>query len=317
MTEFDNEKLSRILSIYTKLRNGDVVNKEQEAERYGVNERSIRRDIDEIRNYLSNNAEANDYIELVYDGKVKGYRFKAKDKFKLDGAETLAICKILLDSRSLSKSAMTELVGKVIDQCYPNEKAVVKDMVKNEMFHYVQPQHDDKFLPNMWGIANAIKQNRYIDIEYSRSDTGKNVKRHLMPLAIIFSEYYFYLTAYIKNEEFKDRADVINDKVPTIYRIDRIKKIKICDEKFTVPYKDRFEEGEFRKRVQFMFTGELRKVQFTFTGSGIDSILDRLPTAKIISQKGNSYVIRAEAYSIGMDMWLRIQGDKVTDIEYK
>ena len=44
------------MDIYTKLINGYLVNKKEEALKYGVNERSIQRDIDDIRNYLENNA---------------------------------------------------------------------------------------------------------------------------------------------------------------------------------------------------------------------------------------------------------------------
>ena len=46
------DQISRVLQIYTKLTDGYVVNKSEEAARYGVNERSIQRDIDSIRNFL-------------------------------------------------------------------------------------------------------------------------------------------------------------------------------------------------------------------------------------------------------------------------
>ena len=53
MEDNKNDKIERVLGIYTKLMNGDLVNKMQEAQKYGVNERSIQRDIDDIRNFLS------------------------------------------------------------------------------------------------------------------------------------------------------------------------------------------------------------------------------------------------------------------------
>lgn len=48
----------------------------------------------------------------------------------------------------------------------------------------------------------------------------------------MFSEYYFYITAFIDDEEVIKDFDVINDSFPTIYRIDRIKNLKVLDEKF-------------------------------------------------------------------------------------
>lgn len=49
MDEIKNDKIERVLGIYTKLINGCLVNKGEEAQNYGVNERSIQRDIDDIR----------------------------------------------------------------------------------------------------------------------------------------------------------------------------------------------------------------------------------------------------------------------------
>ena len=52
MDEYKNGKIERVLGMYTKLLSGNVINKFDEAQEYGVNERSIQRDIDDIRNRL-------------------------------------------------------------------------------------------------------------------------------------------------------------------------------------------------------------------------------------------------------------------------
>lgn len=136
-------------------------------------------------------------------------------------------------------------------------------------------------------------------------------------MAIMFSEYYFYLTAFIDDEKVRQGFDVINDSFPTIYRIDRIKSLKMCDETFRIPYSSRFEEGEFRKRIQFMYGGKLQRVEFAYTGNSIDSVLDRLPTAKILHEEGNRYTISAEVFGTGIEMWIRSQGDMITDVKYR
>ena len=43
----------RILNIYIRLCEGRILNKKEEAERFGVDERSIQRDIDDIRAFLN------------------------------------------------------------------------------------------------------------------------------------------------------------------------------------------------------------------------------------------------------------------------
>ena len=53
----DNGKIDRVLGIYSKLMGGALVNKAEEARNYGVNERTIQRDIDDIRNHLEAGAE--------------------------------------------------------------------------------------------------------------------------------------------------------------------------------------------------------------------------------------------------------------------
>ena len=65
-------------------------------------------------------------------------------------------------------------------------------------------------------------------------------------------------------------------------------------------YANRFEEGEFRKRIQFMFGGKLRKVKLKYKGLSIESVLDRLPTAKIIKENDGEYILTVEAYGNGM-----------------
>ena len=147
------------------------------------------------------------------------------------------------------------------------------------------------------------------------SDLNATVVRKIQPLALMFSEYYFYLTAFIDDEEIKANFEVINDSFPTIYRIDRIQEYKVLNERFHIPYNNRFEEGEFRKRVQFMYGGKLQRVKFLYKGDIIEAVLDRLPTAKIINEEDGIYTISAEVFGKGIDMWLRSQGNLVEIIE--
>lgn len=80
---------------------------------------------------------------------------------------------------------------------------------------------------------------------------------------------------------------------------------------FENPYRDRFEEGEFRKRIQFMYGGRLRSIRFIYKGSSVEAVLDRLPTAQIIAKRPEGYLISAEVFGDGIDMWIRSQGNMV------
>lgn len=313
----NKDKTKRVLGMYQKLINGSIINKAEEAHIYGVNERSIQRDIEDIRSFLDGEVEQSGIENtVIYDRIKKGYRLEQIDKLKLSNSEILAICKILLDSRAFTKKEMSNILSRLIDCCVPktNQK-LVKDLISNEEYHYIEPQHKSEFVDKVWDIGQAIREHKYLEIKYHRRKEDAVVTRKIQPVAIMFSEYYFYLTAFIDDEVTKANFDVINDSFPTIYRIDRIQEYTVLDEKFHIPYGNRFEEGEFRKRIQFMYGGKLRKVKFTYKGDSIEAILDRLPTAKIISEDDGKYTLTAEVFGKGIDMWLRSQGDLIEVIE--
>ncbi len=48
-----------------------------------------------------------------------------------------------------------------------------------------------------------------------------------------------------------------------------------------------------------MYTGELKKVEFIYSGDSIEAVLDRLPTAFVKSQENGKFHISAEAYGEG------------------
>lgn len=318
-------KIERVLGIYSRLINGETINKANEAVRYKCNERSIQRDIEDIRNYLDTEGVVNGVLNsVIYDRLAKGYRIEKYREQKLTNPEVLAICKILLDSRAFTKSEMSQMMEKLIDNCIPKEnQMIVKELIRNEEYHYIEPHHKSCFLDKMWDIGNAINKHRYVRICY-QGIQGTQVKtRKLKPLAIMFSDYYFYLAAFIDDEKIRENFDVINDSFPTIYRIDRIQEYEVLDEKFHIPYSDRFQEGEFRKRIQFMYGGRLRKVKFNYSGYSVEAVLDKLPTAKIIDEMEHKdgirkiYTISAEVFGNGIDMWLRSQGDNIQILEGK
>ena len=60
-----------------------------------------------------------------------------------------------------------------------------------------------------------------------------------------------------------------------------------------------------------MYGGKLQKIKFKYTGTDVDAILDRIPTAEVISKEDDGLIISAEVFGQGVDMWIRSQGDSV------
>lgn len=251
--------------------------------------------------------------DVIYDKTLNGYRIEDPNMQAFENCEILAVCKILLESRSMRKDEMFPILDKMLSCCVPERnRKIVRELVSNEKYHYIEPHHQQPVLPGLWELGQAIQHQQVVEIIYERNKAPKLVRRRVQPVGIMFSEYYFYLTAFLENREsFENPGDLF----PTIYRIDRIKSFHILNEHFKVPYKDRFQEGEFRKRVQFMYGGRMEKITFKYTGPSLESVLDRLPTAEIMEQEDDGWIIRAEVFGKGIHMWIRSQGEYIKVIE--
>ena len=308
----------RMLELYTRLAEGKLIYKAEEAEHYKCSLRSIQRDIEDLRTFFHNQSDASGVVQdIIYDKKLKGYKLVPPLRNVLSNKEVFAVLKILLESRSLSKEELDPILDKLIDCCVPKEcKGYVTNLISNERFHYVPPRHNKEVLDTMWRLGEALRQHKEVEIDYKKPSDGSLVHRVLRPAGIMFSEFYFYLAGFIvpkEDDSFKEEVE--KDPFPTIYRIDRIESLEVTDRHYNVPYDSRFEEGEFRKRVQFMFGGKLRKVRFYYTGSNPEPVLDRLPTAEIIEKNEKGFLISAEVFGSGIDMWIRSQGDLVEVVE--
>ena len=302
--EQNGVKSARLLEIYSRLSEGAVLKKSELAQDFHVTQRSIQRDIEDLRCFF---AERHLEQDVIYDTKLRGYRLIQATPKGLSNSEILAVCKILLESRSMRKDEMLPILDKLIFCAVPeSSQKAVKALIANEELHYVEPHHNRPILDGLWEIGQAIKNQQIIEIEYERMKEPRLVRRRVQLVGIMFSEYYFYLTAFLEDKTDFENPD---DLFPTIYRIDRIHSFKVLDEHFRIPYTSRFEEGEFRKRIQFMYGGKLERVKFRYSGPSIEAVLDRLPTARILSQDENGWTVEAEAFGKGIEMWLRSQGD--------
>ena len=304
----------RTLDMYVRLCEGKLINKEEEARRYGVNPRSLQRDIDDIRTFLAERSvrEGTDNRSVEFDRSCQGYYIKGSEGSLMSNAEILAVSKILLESRAFTKHEIHTILDKLIQGCVPQENIkLVGELISNEMFHYVELNHKSATKEMMWELGEEIKERNVISINYDRGTGRKGtIKRTVVPVAVLFSEYYFYLIAYILEKKERGNLQQKYD-YPAIMRVDRISSYKETGEKFRIAYRDRFEEGEFRKRIQFMFGGKLQNLVFRYTGVSLEAVLDRLPTARIKEVTENGSIIEAEVFGEGIMMWLLSQGDTI------
>ena len=305
-------KNSRTLDMYVRLCEGKIVNKADEARRFGVDERSIQRDIDDIRAFLDERSMSGDGRTIEYDRSKKGFVMAGAEPSMMTNSEILAVAKILLESRAFTKRELKTILDKLVEGCVPlTNMKLISELIANEKYHYVELNHKEYIQDKLWEIGVDIKERNLISIRYARANAPReSIKRIVEPVSIMFSEYYFYLNAFIVEKDAAGKY-VHKYSYPAIFRIDRIKNYKQLDEKFRTSYSNRFEEGEFRKRIQFMYAGELMTIKLRYYGDNPEPILDRLPTARVIEQYAHECTIEAEVFGKGCLMWLLSQGDKV------
>lgn len=303
----------RTIDMYVRLCEGKVINKSEEARIFNVDERSIQRDIDDIRAFLDERSfESGDTRQIVYDRKKRGFTMIGAEPSMMTNSEILAVSKILLESRAFTKKELNGVLDKLMNGCVPLKNfKIVSDLIANEKYHYVELNHKEYIQDKLWDIGSDIHEHNLVTLRYARlAAPRESIKRIIEPLSILFSEYYFYLNAYIVEKDNSGKY-VHKYDYPAIFRVDRIKGYSKMNEKFSVPYSNRFEEGEFRKRIQFMYAGRLQRIQMKYYGSNPEPILDRLPTARIVEQYDSESTIEAEVYGNGIVMWLLSQGNMI------
>lgn len=301
-----SQKKNRILDIFYRLMRGESLSVSKIADEYNVSTKSISRDINEIKNFLCENRELVGHTELKYSSVMKSYYLEFEN-FLLN-KELLVIIKILLGCRAFSKMDMLMLSNKLENFISYNDKKIIQGILAKEMYHYNPVSHDCKSLiDNIWKLTHCINEKKEISVSYYKMDRTL-IERRIKPIAIIFSDYYFYLIAYHSNKD---------DWKPIYYRIDRIVNIIEHRVNFSLEKAHDFDEGDLRNKIQFMFPGEYMKIKFEYYGPSVQAILDKIPTAKVIAINGNTKIIEAETYGIGINMFLLSQGKMIKILEPK
>jgi len=281
------------------LRGEDISVKNLAAE-YDVSTKSISRDINGLKKFLVKHRKLVGNAELRYSYREKCYRLYM-DEF-LTNKELFSLIEVLIGARVFSKTELLALVEKMKRFATPDDRPKLDELIRRELYYYPEVKHDcESVQAVLWRLINCIMDKREISIEYYRADR-KWVTHRLRPASVLFNDFYFYLIAF--------NTEGTLDK-PLYFRVDRIKYITEHRKKFTHMDAPDFDEGLLRQRSLFMWAGKLRTIRFEFSGSSIQAVLDKLPTARVIERKGKIYTVQADVYEDGIKMWLLSQGHRI------
>ncbi len=302
------KKVNTLLKLYDKLIEDGKIDGVAFKEEYCLSNKTFQRYVNELREHLQEQEFSIEDEYIRYDRKSNKYKL-VKHK-RLPKEQILVITKILLESRALNKEELNQLIDRLIDFGYKQDKTILKILIANEKDNYKAVSHECSLIDLIWQLNYASKREGKISFLYKRAD-GKKKKRIVQPVGLLFSEYYFYLAAHIEKKEYE---------YPTIFRVDRISELSFNMKSLESRERKRpdilrFQEGVYRKQIAFMQTGNLLNVELKCKAFLYEVIEDKLPNAEITSIDSEFIKVRANVFGKGVEMWILSQAAAVEVIK--
>lgn len=293
----EGTRQERLLEIFFRCMRGENLSIQMLANEYDVSTKSISRNISDLKAFLADHRDLVGNTDLLYSTQDRCYHLYM-DEF-LANKELFALVEVMIGARAFSKEELLVLTDKLKRFTSTEDRHKLNELIRKEIYHYSEVKHDcDSVQETLWKLVTCITEKREITIEYYRTDRAWRTHR-IRPISLMFTDYYFYLIAFMANDK-KDK--------PIYFRVDRIKHIVEHRKTFLLDSTHDFDEGLLRNRSLFMWPGKLRTIRFVFSGPSVQAVLDKLPTAKIIERKSGKYILEADVYGDGIKMWLLSQG---------
>lgn len=151
--DFKENKGFRLLQLYERLSRGEIVRKAELAQKFAVTDKTIQRDIEELRAYLAETRTDAGEASIVYDRVQGGYLLSHAASEWLTNEDVLAVCKILLESRAFCKEELDALLKKLLRQTALQDRAQVRKLILSEQHYYVPLHHGKKLLSAIWELS--------------------------------------------------------------------------------------------------------------------------------------------------------------------
>lgn len=261
--------------------------------------RTIQRYLSDLKIFLAESELIDNEATIEYHVATKRYSLTHQQAGFFSKEQALAILKILLASRALNADELKHVMDSVMTPLAPDAKTLVRKSLQSELASYQPLTSSQPLLIRIWELTEYIHDKKTIEISYANARNEQ--RRHIIrPLYITFSEFYFYIVGINKNQE------------TLIFRVDRIEKYGMAAESIKPPalYQS---AGELKKRIYFMYGGDMQRIRFQFTGGIIEAVFDRFPTATFVEKdyQANTYTVEVEVIGDGILLWLLSQGRRV------
>ncbi len=297
----NHRKMIRLLSFFERFSRGEVLFKKVKAERFGVDEKTIQRDLADLREFIHQFQQAGIH-GLTYDHSVQGYRFQRDEQSWLTSPDILFLLELVLGSRCLAKTELDTLWRKLLTHCPPAERWVLEELLSRERAFYRANIQEKNLVPRLWRLGEVIQRMLPVEIDYS-GRTGPLRMFVVDPFGITFSGGYFYLIGRILATRQREGISV--------FRLDLIQNHRVLMERAPNRINDRTRQKNFQKKVMFLQSVSLVNIQFRYWGDSLDHIFAKLPAARIVGIDEDYTLIEVEAQWQGLKGWILAQANNI------
>lgn len=287
----------RLLTIFFRLQAGKKLSKVKLSKEFGIDPKSIQRDISRLKGILEENSNLG--LEIIFDTSDNTYYLNGKTTF--NKKDILVISKILLENRALNKSELYSLLEDLLSLLSSEEQKEIEAIIGSERFNYKSLTNDKDRIDTIWFLSEAIRREQMLDIKYKAP--LKDIKSHIIfPVSLYYDAHYFYLVAYhLKHEKY------------TTYRVDRIETLsKSQKKKPDISYGRKYRDGDVRNQKVDAFEGRKIKVRLRYTGIP-EIVFDQFPNHEILSEEKGNMIFQIETQDTpGLKRWILGQEDEIT-----
>lgn len=288
-----SNKSFRIMKLYHSLSNGDSINKISYCEEMNCDERTFDRDIQELRNFLS---ELSKNQTLFYDKAQNLYKLKIMERTSIDECQYKFLLKHLFEMSVLNQNEMNQLLEALaLNTENPVKFKAYKDLC---MEKYKAPIHAKEVLCLHNDLMKAIDDKRVIQIRYTKMN-HEIVKHSLIPCTIRHDLGYLYLIAYIEGK---------THKYPAYFRLDRIDEVGVIErqtkeqEELVAYFMNRY-----NKALTLMFAGEYLKIIAWCQDDFYPYVHDFFEKVEVLEMKDGKKKIEISSFSEGFIKWIVAQ----------
>jgi len=214
--DFKGNKGFRLIYIFERLTGGELVKKRKLARDLSVSEKSIQRDLQDLRLYLAETRICDEENNIQYDKTRNGYYLEKREEEQFTNGEILILGKVLLNSKGIGKNDMDILLKKLFMKATPFMKKRFEPVLKMTLTR-ISKVKEDALNKKIWQLITLILEGETISFTFQKTKYPLEIEA-VKPFSINFSDDYFFLTVISENG---------NTNTYEQFRLDKIENINI------------------------------------------------------------------------------------------